>query len=61
MGCISEGCIIVYYALGILTIISINGKRIYNFLTSKKRWYIKLFYNIRNRMKGYRPVPTEEI
>ena len=57
---LSEGCIIIYYILGSLTIISIYGNKIYYFLTSKKRWYIKLFYNMRNKMKGYKLVPTED-
>jgi hypothetical protein len=57
---VSEGCIIFYYSFGSLTLIMLYGKKLYYFLTSKNRWYIKLFYNIRNRMKGYKPVPTED-
>ena len=53
-------CSIAYYGLNILTIIVLYGKKIKNYILSKDRFYFRIYYNIRNRIKGYRPVPTSE-
>jgi hypothetical protein len=54
-------CCIAYYSTSLFVVLIIYGKKIKNFLTSKKRFYVRWFYNFRNRSKGYKPVPNYEI
>ena len=58
---LASGCCAAYYSTSLLVLILIYGKRIKKFFTSKKRFYMRWFYNYRSRSKGYRLVPNHEI
>lgn len=58
---LASGCCIAYYSTSLFIVLLIYGKRIKKFFTSKKRFYMRWFYNFRSRRRGYRLVPTEEI
>lgn len=58
---LASGCCIAYYSTSLFVVLLIYGKRIKKFFTSKKRFYMRWFYNFRSRRRGYKLVPTEEI
>ena len=53
--------IVLYYSSSCFVLILVYGKKIKNFLTSKKRFYMRWFYNCRSRYRGYKLVPNQEI
>lgn len=58
---LASGCCIAYYSTSLFVVLLIYGKRIKKFFTSKKRFYMRWFYNFRSRRRGYKLVPTKEI